>query len=245
LGVDDALFRFRLRVFALAHELGSVGAACRGWDSPLDLLPLEAPGRPLWAGDAAPRERRRPRMPNATSPLIERRVLASPWPIPGPGPARIAAELARPKWGGLRLRPTGRVSPARENRPRGGSRRLTPFSPSLARVEPGGRRGAGRAARGPAPTPPQPAAGLAGLADPHRPSTEDPTMDRRRIMHQLSQAVRDDDLLAAEKLTNVGLWRQRSILPVEAHMPGSGLQRQALTWPTTDRAGSLRQGQQT
>jgi transposase-like protein len=27
--LDDALYRFRVRVFALAHELGSVRAACR------------------------------------------------------------------------------------------------------------------------------------------------------------------------------------------------------------------------
>jgi hypothetical protein len=32
------------------------------------------------------------------------------------------------------------------------------------------------------------------------------------IMRQLSQAVRDDDLLAAEELTNVELWRQAASL---------------------------------
>jgi transposase-like protein len=29
---DDALYKFRLRVFALAQELGSVRAACRAMD---------------------------------------------------------------------------------------------------------------------------------------------------------------------------------------------------------------------
>ena len=47
-----------------------------------------------------PRERRQPRVPNATSPLIEHRVLAFALAHPGFGPARIAVELARDKWGG-------------------------------------------------------------------------------------------------------------------------------------------------
>jgi transposase InsO family protein len=46
-------------------------------------------------------------MPNATSPLVEQRVVAFALGQPGFGPARIAAELARPKWGGLRLSPNG------------------------------------------------------------------------------------------------------------------------------------------
>jgi hypothetical protein len=91
-----------------------------------------------------------------------------------------------------------------------------------------GRRGrAGRADRRPAPTPPQPAAGLAGLVDPHRPSTEDQAMTEDEIMRRLSQAIRDDDLAAAEEMVEVGqeqhpewdwpflatvLWIQRSQL---------------------------------
>ena len=50
-----------------------------------------------------PRERRQPRMPNATSPLVEQGVVAFALGHPGFGPARIAAELARPQWGGIRL----------------------------------------------------------------------------------------------------------------------------------------------
>jgi hypothetical protein len=34
--------------------------------------------------------------------------------------------------------------------------------------------------------PPRPAAGVAGLADPHRPATEDPAMTDDEIMRQLS-----------------------------------------------------------
>jgi transposase len=54
-----------------------------------------------------PRERRTPRMANATSPLVEQRVVAFALGHPGFGPARIAAELARPKWGGIRLSTNG------------------------------------------------------------------------------------------------------------------------------------------
>jgi transposase InsO family protein len=46
-------------------------------------------------------------MANATSPLVEQRVVAFALGHPGFGPARIAAELARPKWGGIRLSTNG------------------------------------------------------------------------------------------------------------------------------------------
>ena len=46
-------------------------------------------------------------MPNATSPFVEQRVVAFALGQPGFGPARIAAELARPKWGGIKLSPSG------------------------------------------------------------------------------------------------------------------------------------------
>jgi hypothetical protein len=54
-----------------------------------------------------PRERRAPKMPNQTSPMVEQRVLAFSLAHPGFGPARISAELRRPKWGGIRLSPNG------------------------------------------------------------------------------------------------------------------------------------------
>ena len=54
-----------------------------------------------------PRERRPPRMANQTSVLVEQRVVAFALGHPGFGPARIAAELARPKWGGSGCRPMG------------------------------------------------------------------------------------------------------------------------------------------
>jgi Homeodomain-like domain len=53
-----------------------------------------------------PRERRVPRMANATSPLVEQRVVAFALGHPGFGPARIAAELARPNGAGSCCRST-------------------------------------------------------------------------------------------------------------------------------------------
>src|SRR4029450_6350258 len=53
------------------------------------------------------RERRTPRMANQTSVLVEQRVVAFALGHPGFGPARIAAELARPQWGGVSLSPNG------------------------------------------------------------------------------------------------------------------------------------------
>jgi transposase InsO family protein len=52
-------------------------------------------------GALRPRERRQPRMPNQLSPLVEQRIVAFALGHPGLGPRRIAAELARPRWGGL------------------------------------------------------------------------------------------------------------------------------------------------
>ncbi|MDP8959911.1 MAG: DDE-type integrase/transposase/recombinase [Actinomycetota bacterium] len=108
MGHDDALYRFRLRVFALAQELGNVRAACRAmgihpstyyrWKAQVDRYGPEI---------LRPRERRRPRMPNAIGPHIEQRVLAFSLGHPGFGPARIASELRRQKWGGIQISPNG------------------------------------------------------------------------------------------------------------------------------------------
>jgi transposase InsO family protein len=105
---DDLLYRFRLRVFAIAADLGNMRAACRAmgihpstyyrWKHQLDRYGPEI---------LRPRERRVPRMANATSPLVEQRVVAFALGHPGFGPARIAAELARPTWGGIVLSTNG------------------------------------------------------------------------------------------------------------------------------------------
>ena len=108
MGNDDALYRFRLGVFALAKELGNVRAACRmmgihhstfyRWKNQLERHGTEI---------LRPRERRRPRMPNATSPFVEHRIVAFALGHPGFGPARVSAELCRDKWGGIVISSSG------------------------------------------------------------------------------------------------------------------------------------------
>jgi transposase len=101
---DDVLFGFRVRCLTLAEELGNVAAACRAmgierstyyrWKRKVDRWGLEA---------LRVRERRRPRMPNQIGPHLEQRILAFALARPGLGPRRIAAELGREKWGGIRI----------------------------------------------------------------------------------------------------------------------------------------------
>src|SRR5437773_4850667 len=73
---DDVLFGYRLQLFDLAGRVG-VAAACRifgvhrstyyDWKRKVDRHGLEM---------LRPRERRRPKMPNQLSPLIEQRIVA-------------------------------------------------------------------------------------------------------------------------------------------------------------------------
>jgi transposase len=105
---DDVLYRFRLRALALAAELGNVRAACRALGiHHSTFYRWQAVARRHGLELLRPRERRSPQMPNRASPMIEQRVLAFSLAHPGYGPARIASELARPKWGGIRLSPNG------------------------------------------------------------------------------------------------------------------------------------------
>lgn len=101
---DDVLFGFRVRCLTLAEELGNVSAACRAmgierstyyrWKRKVDRWGLEA---------LRVRERRRPRMPYQIGPHLEQRILAFALARPGLGPRRISSELAREKWGGIRI----------------------------------------------------------------------------------------------------------------------------------------------
>jgi transposase InsO family protein len=96
---DDVLFGYRLQLFDLAGRVG-VAAACRSfgihrstyyrWRAQVERYGLEV---------LRPRERRRPKMPNQLAPLVEQRIVAFALGHPGLGPRRIAAELARPRWG--------------------------------------------------------------------------------------------------------------------------------------------------
>src|SRR5215216_2324017 len=101
---DDVLFGFRLRLFTLAEELGNVSAACRAMG--VDRSSYYRLKRKVarWGLEALRvRERRRPRMPNEIGPHLEQRVIAFALGHPGQGPRRISAELAREKWGGIRV----------------------------------------------------------------------------------------------------------------------------------------------
>jgi transposase InsO family protein len=98
---DDVLFGYRLQLFDLAART-TVSEACRvfgihrstyyEWRRRIERHGLEI---------LRPRERRRPRMPNQLSPLLEERIVAFALGHPGLGPKRIAAELRKQRWGGL------------------------------------------------------------------------------------------------------------------------------------------------
>jgi transposase InsO family protein len=104
---SDVLFGYRLSLFAHAREVG-VSAACRTfgvhrstyyrWKSRIERSGLEM---------LRPRERRAPRMPNQTNPVIETRILAFAIAHPGLGPRRISASLAQERWGGIGISHTG------------------------------------------------------------------------------------------------------------------------------------------
>src|SRR3954454_21733276 len=100
----DVLVGFRLRLFTLADELGNVSEACRvmGVDRST-FYRLKAKVDRWGLAALTVRERRRPRMPNQIGPHLEQRIIAFALGHPGYGPRRISAELAREKWGGLRI----------------------------------------------------------------------------------------------------------------------------------------------
>ena len=101
---DDVLFGFRLRLFTLAQELGNVSAACRAMGVDRSTYYRLRRKVDRWGLEALRlRERRRPRMPNQIGPHLEQRVIAFSLGHPGYGPRRISAELAREKWGGIRI----------------------------------------------------------------------------------------------------------------------------------------------
>ena len=138
---DDVLFRFRLRLFSLAAELGNVREACRifgvhpstyyRWRGPVLRSGLEM---------LRPSERRPPRMPNQTSQLTEQRVIAFALGHPGLGPA---ADQRHPRPGALgrhRDQPQRRVAGAPPPRPSTGGSAGCRWSPATRpRPGPSGR----------------------------------------------------------------------------------------------------------
>jgi transposase InsO family protein len=105
---DDVLFGFRLRLFTLAEELRNVSEACRQMGVDRSTYYAWKPRLERYGLDGLRvRERRRPRMPNQIGPHLEHRIIAFALGHPGFGPRRISAELARPKWGGIRVSENG------------------------------------------------------------------------------------------------------------------------------------------
>ena len=100
----DVLTGFRLRLFTLADELGNVSAACRAMGVDRSTYYRLRNRVDRWGLEALNvRERRRPRMPNQIGPHLEEPIVAFSLGHPGYGPRRISAELAREKWGGIRI----------------------------------------------------------------------------------------------------------------------------------------------
>src|SRR5438105_1903345 len=105
---DDVLFGYRLQLVDLAGRIG-VAAACRtfgvhrstyyAWKGKIERGGL---------GALRPRERRRPRMPNQLSPLVEQRIVAFALGHAGLGPAPDRGRARAPALGrARRLRERG------------------------------------------------------------------------------------------------------------------------------------------
>jgi transposase InsO family protein len=101
---DDVLFGYRLRLFTLAEELSNVSEACRRMGVSRQTYYRLKHNMDRWGLEALKvRERRRPRQPNEIGPHLEQRIVAFSLAHPGFGPRRVSAELAREKWGGIRI----------------------------------------------------------------------------------------------------------------------------------------------
>jgi len=87
---DDPLYLIRLQAMSAADQLGSVALACRLLDIPRSTFYR---WRNQWLQYGReilrPRERRSPRMPNATSPLVGEQILAFALGHPGFGPCPL------------------------------------------------------------------------------------------------------------------------------------------------------------
>jgi transposase len=104
---SDVLYGFRLRLFDHARVVG-VSRACRTFGIHRSTYyRWKATVERSGIGMLRPRERRSPRMPNQTSPVIEARILAFAIAHPGLGPRRISATLVQERWGGIAISHTG------------------------------------------------------------------------------------------------------------------------------------------
>jgi transposase InsO family protein len=104
---DDALFGYRLQLFTFAEQT-SVSEACRtfgvhrstyyAWRAKVERHGLEI---------LRPRERRRPKMPNQLSAVLEQRILAFSIAHPGLGPQKISSALRQERWGAIEVSSNG------------------------------------------------------------------------------------------------------------------------------------------
>lgn len=105
---DDPLYLMRLQAMSAADQLGSVALACRVLDIPRSTFYR---WRKQWLQYGReilrPRERRAPRMPNATPLFVEQEVITFALGHPGLGPARISSELRRERWGSISISANG------------------------------------------------------------------------------------------------------------------------------------------
>jgi transposase InsO family protein len=106
--LSDSVTDFRLRVILRARELGNVSEACRQFGISRTLY-YRWRRRFLQYGvdGLRPRPHRPQRWPRQARPELEHAVVAYALLWPTHGPARIAAQLARPQFGGWKVSPSG------------------------------------------------------------------------------------------------------------------------------------------
>lgn len=133
---DDIIYRFRVALFVRAQEVG-VSQACREFNVHRSTYYSRLGAVKRWGMDALrARERRPPQMPNHTPPWVEQRVVAFALGFPGLGPRRVAAELARERWGGIVLSPSGVWNVLRRHGLNTRARRLAVVAGTAIPVEP-------------------------------------------------------------------------------------------------------------
>ncbi len=105
--LDDSVHTFRLRVMARAHALGNVTQACREVGISRTLFYRWRRRYTAYGADGLHPRRHGPRRgrPSALSLQAERTILALALAWPTWGPARLAAQLARPEHGSWRVAP--------------------------------------------------------------------------------------------------------------------------------------------
>ncbi|MDR7437162.1 MAG: IS481 family transposase [Armatimonadota bacterium] len=106
--LDDSVHAFRLRVMARAQLLGNVSQACREVGISRTLFYRWRKRYVAYGPDGLHPRRQGPRRgrPPTLTAQEERAILALALAWPTWGPARVAAQLARPEQGGLRVAPT-------------------------------------------------------------------------------------------------------------------------------------------